>query len=65
MGLRDWCWHKWGKWSEPSETIMSDGSSYGMGFFAVIQERRCEKCGLYQVHRLPKIRRLKGATKDR
>lgn len=65
MKLRGWCWHKFGKWGQPSETIMADGSDYGLGFLAVIQERTCEKCGLIQTHRLPKLRRLKGATDER
>jgi hypothetical protein len=65
MGLFDFCWHRWGKYSAPSETIMCDGTDYGMGYFAVIQERTCEKCGMVQTHRLPGLRRLESATKDR
>lgn len=64
MRLFDFCCHKWGKWSKPSETIMAD-SDLGLGWLAVIQERTCEKCGIVQTHRLPKLRRLESATKDR
>lgn len=62
--LRNECCHTWGKWSKPSETVMA-GSEFGMGWLAVIQERECEKCGVVQTRTLPKLRRLKSATKDR
>lgn len=64
MGMFDFCWHRWGMWSKPSETIMANGN-FDLGWFAVIQERTCEKCGLVATHRLPKLRRLESATKDR
>ena len=65
MALFNICWHRWGKWTQPSETILCVDSDYGMGFFAVIQERTCEKCGIVKIRRLPKLRRLESATKDR
>lgn len=58
------CWHKWGKWSAASETICADGD-HSIGYLAVVQERVCDKCGLIDTHRLPKLRRLESATKER
>jgi len=64
MILFGYCWHRFGKWSKPSEAIMAD-SAFGMGWLAVIQERTCEKCGLLQTRPVPRLRRLDSATKDR
>lgn len=51
------CWHKWGRWSDPHNGIFakSDGS---VGYFSVCQLRICEKCGKAEYRRLPQMRSL-------
>lgn len=46
----NFCWHKWGKW-EKFEKKRTKIASMGESLydFIMIQERRCEKCGKYQV----------------
>lgn len=56
------CFHKWGKWSDPRETIM--GNDNDVGFYAVAQIRICEKCGVAQYKRLPELRSIKGIKKS-
>ena len=57
------CWHSWGKWSDPHNGIFAptDGS---IGYFSVCQMRICEKCGKADYHRLPKMRSLKELRKE-
>ena len=37
------CWHKWGKWSDPIDTMHD---------YLKVQSRRCEKCGLVEVEKV-------------
>jgi hypothetical protein len=51
------CWHRWKKWSDPSNGIFANlGDS--VGHFSVCQYRTCEKCGLAQVRKLPAVRSI-------
>lgn len=58
------CWHKWGKWSEPTNGVYAEHGSE-IGYFAVSQIRICEKCGLAEVNKLPKLRSLEELKKER
>ncbi len=51
------CWHKWGKWSDPVNGIWEERIS-NTGYLAVAQMRVCEKCGIAQYHKLPKVRSI-------
>lgn len=66
MSLFD-CWHRWSKFSEPLQTIIAD-SDHGLGHFAVIQTRTCEKCGLLDYRTVrrgyKRLRSLKGAAEE-
>lgn len=50
------CWHRWGKWSSPTNGIFAPTDS--VGYFAVCQLRLCEKCGKADYRRLPRMRSL-------
>jgi len=52
------CWHKWGKWSDPRETVMGNGGD--IGWLAVCQLRICDKCGIADYRKLPEMRSIKG-----
>ena len=58
-----WCWHKWKKWSDPYNGIFAD-SDGSIGYFSVCQMRICEKCGIAQHRRLPKMRSLAELKKE-
>lgn len=62
--LFPWCWHKWGRWSSPSNGIFAD-MTYSVGHFSVCQLRECEKCGKAQYRKLPKVRRIAGLKDER
>ena len=49
------CEHQFGKWSEPRSAVLTK-DKYGSGYMAVVQDRFCEKCGLYEYRELPEIR---------
>lgn len=57
------CWHKWARWSDPVNGIM-EKTSHSTGYFRVIQMRVCEKCGLAQYHRLPKMRHIDSLKEE-
>lgn len=57
------CWHKWGKWSDPHNGIFVPSHS-SLGYFAVCQLRICEKCGKAEYRRLPKMRSLEELRKE-
>lgn len=42
-----WCWHKWGKWSEPETETWSQYYSLikVRDYLRYSQTRVCEKCG--------------------
>lgn len=44
------CWHRWGKWSNPRNIDIVEWIFYQIHKRqATIQDRICEKCGKYQV----------------
>ena len=55
------CFHKWGKWSDPRETVMGKGN--GVGWLSVCQLRICAKCGKAQCRDLPEMRSIRGIDK--
>jgi len=56
------CWHRWGRWSDPRNTVME--SNAGNGYFAVAQMRICDKCGKAQVRKLAQLRRMDEIPDD-
>ena len=63
MGLFG-CWHKWGKWSSPTNGIL-EKSGTQTGYFKTIQLRECEKCGLAEIRALPQLRHIEEFKKDK
>lgn len=62
------CWHRWGKWSDPTNGIYSPFGPMGyseVGYFAVAQMRICQKCGIAQHRTLPKVRSLESLKKEK
>lgn len=57
------CWHKWNKWSDPTNGIY--GLTDQTGYFKVVQVRTCEKCGEAQVRKLPKWRHIASLKDER
>lgn len=51
------CWHKWGKYSDPYNGIASTTNS-SLGYFKVLQMRVCEKCGVATVRELGNMRSI-------
>ena len=61
------CWHRWGKWSDPTNGIYAPfGASGqdGVGYFAVAQIRICKKCGVARFRTLPKVRSLESLKEE-
>lgn len=50
--------HKWGKWSDPRNTVMGEGD--GIGYLSVCQYRICEECGICEYRKLPEMRYING-----
>ena len=55
------CWHKWSPAYDGIFAPLGDDH----GYFAVCQMRECEKCGLAQVRKLPRIRSIAELKKER
>lgn len=51
------CWHRWEKWGEPQEAILK-GDYYGTKKFVIVQQRRCEKCGIIQLSQINRLDKL-------
>lgn len=64
MKILNWCWHKWGRWSAPHNGILAENDS-STGYFKVCQMRECEKCGLAEIRKLPKLRSLEELRRER
>jgi hypothetical protein len=58
------CWHNWGKWSDPVDGIM-ENTTHSMGYFRVIQMRQCERCGIAQTRKLPNMRSVKSLKEEK
>ena len=58
------CFHKWEKWSDPYNGIYANFGSE-IGYYHVCQMRKCAKCGVAQVKKLPKLRSLDKMTTER
>lgn len=44
------CWHKWGLWEKQDRRrIESKTVDITIYAYSMVQERRCEKCGKYQI----------------
>lgn len=58
-----WCWHDFAKWNDPVNGIYAK-SDHSIGYFGVCQMRTCNKCGLAQYRRLPKMRSLESLKSE-
>jgi hypothetical protein len=49
------CEHDFGKWSDARSAVFCK-DKYGSGYMAVVQDRYCKHCNLYEYRELPAIR---------